>query len=137
LSTLNEHFEHKTCKGEPCVRLKTESNRVRSSNPWLLTEVSMISLADLIGFCDLTPDEVQAIAEHENIAETTAVMLGCHLLQSERGCEQIRDMLVDNMLVDNMRAAVRQRNVPRARHLVATLRHFLHEHPGAAFRQAA
>src|SRR5215212_6456376 len=106
LSTLNEHFEHKTYKGGPCVRLKTESNRVRSGNPWLLTEVSMISLADLIGFCDLTPDEVQAIAEHENIAETTAVMLGCHLLQSERGCEQIRDMLVDNM-----RAAVRQRNV--------------------------
>src|SRR5215212_6859246 len=52
--------------GEPCVRLKTESNRIRSGNPWLLTCVSMISFADLIGFCDLTPDEVQAIAEHEN-----------------------------------------------------------------------
>ena len=91
----------------------------------------MISLVDLIGFCDLTPDKVQAIAEHENIAETTAVMLGCHLLQSQRGCEQIRDMLVDNM-----RMAVRQRNVPHARHLVATLRHFLHEHPTTALRPA-
>ena len=92
----------------------------------------MISLVDLIGFCDLTPDEVQAIAEHEHVAETTAIVLGSYLLQSERGCEQIRDMLLDEI-----RTAVRQHDVPHARQLVATLRHFLHEHPSAAFRHAA
>jgi len=37
----------------------------------------MISLEDLIGFCDLTPDEVQAIAEHEHVAEPVAVGICC------------------------------------------------------------
>ena len=92
----------------------------------------MISLVDLIGFCDLTPDEVHAIAEHEHIAEAVAVVLGTSLLQSVRGPEQIRDMLVDEM-----RTAVRRHDIPHARHLVSTLRLFLHEHPDAAFRQAA
>ena len=95
------------------------------------TEALMLSLEDLIGFCDLTPDEVHAIAEHEHVAETVAVVLGSCLLQSERGCEQIRDMLMDNL-----RTAVRQHDVPHARQLVSTLRHFLHEHPNAAFRYA-
>ena len=53
----------------------------------------MICLEDLIGFCDLTPDEVHAIAEHEHIAEALAVVIGTSLLQSVRGPEQIRDML--------------------------------------------
>ena len=92
----------------------------------------MISLVDLIGFCDLTPDEVHAIGEHEHIADALAVVLGTSLLQSMYGPEQIRDMLVDEL-----RAAVRRRDVSQARHLVTTLRHFLHEHPDAAFRRAA
>ena len=40
-------------------------------------ETGMISLEDLIGFCDLTPDEVQAIAEHEHVAEPVAVGICC------------------------------------------------------------
>ena len=92
----------------------------------------MISLVDLIGFCDLTPDEVHAIAKHEHIADAIAVVLGTSLLQSVHGPEQIRDMLVDEM-----RTAVRRHDIPQARHLVSTLRHFLHEHPDAAFRRAA
>ena len=39
-------------------------------------EAAMISVADLIGFCDLTPDEVEAIAEHEHISDAAAVVLG-------------------------------------------------------------
>jgi hypothetical protein len=41
------------------------------------------------------------------------------------------------MFIDDIRAAVRRHDVPHARHLVATLRHFLHEHPDAALRHAA
>ena len=91
----------------------------------------MISLEDLIGFCDLTPDEVQVLAEHEHVSQAAAAVLGNHLLQSERGCQRLRDMLRDEI-----RLAVRQHDVPRARQLVSTLRHFLHEHPDAAFRHA-
>ena len=92
----------------------------------------MICLEDLIGFCDLTPDEVHAIAEHEHIADAVAVVLGASLLHSEHGPDHIRDMFIDDI-----RAAVHRHDVPHARHLVVTLRHFLHEHPDAALRPAA
>ena len=92
----------------------------------------MISLEDLIAFCDLTPDELRVVAEHEHVSRATAAVLGNYLLQSQHGCEQIRDMLVDEI-----RTAVRRHDVPRAQQLVSTLRHFLHEHPNAAFRHAA
>lgn len=92
----------------------------------------MISSEDLIGFCDLTPDQVQAVAEHEHVSQAAAAVLGNYLLQSQSGCEQIRDMLMDEI-----RTAVRQHDVPHARQLVSTLRYFLHEHPNAAVRDAA
>jgi hypothetical protein len=41
------------------------------------------------------------------------------------------------MLMDEMRAAVRQHDAPHARQLVSTLRHFLHEHPNVALGDAA
>jgi hypothetical protein len=92
----------------------------------------MISLEDLIGFCDLTPEEVQVVAAHEHVSQAVAAVLGNYLLQSQSGCEKIRDMLMDEI-----RVAVRQHDVPHARQLVSTLRDFLHEHPNAAFRHAA
>ncbi len=92
----------------------------------------MISVEDLIAFCDLTPEEVQVVAEHEHVSQATAAVLGNYKLQSQSGCEQIRDMLIDEI-----RAAIRRHDVPHARQLVSTLRHFLHEHPNAAFRHAA
>jgi outer membrane PBP1 activator LpoA protein len=92
----------------------------------------MISVEDLIAFCDLTPEEVQVVAEHEHVSQATAAVLGNYMLQSQSGCEQIRDMLMDEI-----RAAIRRHDVPHARQLVSTLRHFLHEHPNAAFRHAA
>ena len=54
------------------------------------------------------------------------------MLHSAHGSEHIRDMFIDDI-----RAAVRRHDVPHARQLVATLRHFLHEHPDAALRPAA
>jgi outer membrane PBP1 activator LpoA protein len=92
----------------------------------------MISVEDLIAFCDLTPEEVQVVAEHEHVSQATAAVLGNYMLQSQSGCEQSRDMLMDEI-----RAAIRRHDVPHARQLVSTLRHFLHEHPNAAFRHAA
>jgi hypothetical protein len=107
-------------------------NQVQLSNPSVVAEAPMISLQDLIDFCDLTPEEVQVVAEDERVSQAAAAVLGNYLLQSQHGCGQIRDMLMDEL-----RTAVRQHDVPHARQLVSTLRHFLHEHPNAAFRDAA
>ena len=128
----NQQEGHKTCSCAASRRLKTTDNQVQLSDPSVVAEAHMISLEDLIGFCDLTPEEVQVVAEHEHVSQAAAAVLGNFLLQSQSGCEQIRDMVMDEI-----RAAVRQHDVPHARQLVSTLRHFLHEHPNAAFRDAA
>jgi hypothetical protein len=92
--------------------------------------VLMISLSDCMGLCDLSPEEVQAIGEHEHVPEIIAATLGSYLIHSEHGPESIR-----GMIIDDLRSAVRRHDIPHARHLVSVLRHFLHEHPDAALRQ--
>lgn len=89
----------------------------------------MITLEDCIGLCDLTPEEVAAIAEHEHIPEIVAATLGAYLLHEEHGAERIRDMMIDDI-----RDAVRRHDVAHARQLVAALRHFMIEHPGLPLR---
>lgn len=89
----------------------------------------MISVTDCIGLCDLTPEEVAAIAEHENVPEIVAATLGSYLVHSAHGPERIRDMMVDDV-----RIAVRRHDVAHARQLVGALRHFLQEHPELALK---
>ena len=115
---------------KPEIEDRTDAVQLR--DPSEVAEAPMISLEDLIGFCDLTPEEIQVVAEHEHVSQAATALLGHYLLQSQRGCEPIRDMLIAEICT-----AVRQHDVPHARQLVSTLRHFLHEHPNAAFRQAA
>ena len=90
----------------------------------------MIALEDCLGLRDLSPEEVQAICEHEHVPEMIAATLGNYLLHSEHGPEKLRDMIVDDI-----RSAVRRHDVSHARQLVSVLRCFLHEHPAAAFNR--
>jgi hypothetical protein len=92
----------------------------------------MISLEDCIGLCDLTPEEVAAIAEHEHVPEIVAASLGSYLLHSDHGPEKIRDMIIDDI-----RIAVRHHDVAHARQLVGVLRHFFVEHPGLSLKPTA
>jgi hypothetical protein len=89
----------------------------------------MISLQDCLALCDLTPDEVAAIGEHEHVPEIIATSLGSYLLHTAYGAEKVRDIIIDDI-----QYAVSQHDIPHARHLVGVLREFLHEHPEAAFR---
>ncbi|WP_372425107.1 hypothetical protein [Salinarimonas chemoclinalis] len=89
----------------------------------------MISLIDAIGLSDLTEEEIAALAEHEHVPEMVAATLGAYLLHEAHGPERIRDMILDDV-----RAAVRRRDVGHARQLMGALRHFLAEHPEAALR---
>lgn len=60
-----------------------------------------------------------------------AATLGAYLVHEAHGPEKIRDMMMDDI-----RAAVRRRDLDHARKLTGALRHFLAEHPDAAFRRA-
>ena len=53
----------------------------------------MLSLKDCIDMCDLTEEEVVAIAETEKLPTIVAAQVGCSLLRSEGGVEYIRCVL--------------------------------------------
>jgi hypothetical protein len=89
----------------------------------------MISLQDCLALCDLTPDEVAAIGEHEHVPEIIAASLGSYLIHRAQGAERVREMIVDDI-----RSSVRRHDISHARYLVSVLRTFLHEHPDAAFK---
>ena len=86
----------------------------------------MISFEDCIAFCGLTEAEIAAIAEHEHVPEVAAATLGQYLLHQKHGLERIRDMLVDDI-----RAAVRGGNVKHAAELTSALRHLMTNYPEA------
>ena len=86
----------------------------------------MITLEDSIGLCDLTEEEVLAIAEHEHLPEISATALAQYLLSQEHGSEKVRDMIVDD---------IRQGQQSSDKQHVLTLLHVLHRflktHPEA------
>jgi hypothetical protein len=57
----------------------------------------MLSLEDCLGLCDLTEDEVLAIAEHEHIPEIAAVQLGNYLAHTPEGEKRIKAMIRDDL----------------------------------------
>ena len=57
----------------------------------------MITLEDCLAFCDLTEEEVLAIAEHEHMPEIAAIAYGQFMLNKEHGTEQILKMIVDDI----------------------------------------
>ena len=84
----------------------------------------MISKEDCIAFTGLTSEEVDAIAEHEHLADIAAASLANLLLHEQHGAETIRAMMVDDI-----RAALAQGRKAHAAEVLAALRHFLHDHP--------
>ena len=84
----------------------------------------MLSLEDCLALCDLTEDEVLAIAQHEHIPEIAAVELGDYLLHCPDGELRIRAMIRD----DIAEAAARC-DEQRALALKWVLRNFVLQHP--------
>ena len=87
----------------------------------------MISLEDCLAFCDLTEEEVLAIAEHENMPEMIAIAYAQYLAHEERGMEAIF-----TMIVDDIRMAQSRRDTDHVRELLHVLHHFIRSHPEAA-----
>ena len=82
-----------------------------------------MTFEDCLALCELTEDEVDAIAEHEQLSETVAVELGSYLIQGPDG-----QLLIQRMIVDDIQAARRRGDVARAAHLKQTLRRFIEAH---------
>lgn len=84
----------------------------------------MLTYQDCIGLCELTEDEIRAIAEHEHLPELVALELGQYLVQSEDGQRQIRRMILED--IEKAEAAGHTEDVLR---LKATMQHFIDTHP--------
>jgi hypothetical protein len=86
----------------------------------------MLTLQDCIELCDLTEEEVEAIAEHEHIPMIIAAELGNYLVHSAEGMPMIR-----SFIVDDIKAAEDRGDKAHVRLLKLVLWHFIQTHPEA------
>jgi hypothetical protein len=86
----------------------------------------MLTLQDCLELCELTEDEVLAIAEHEHLTEMAALELGNYLVHTPEGERRIKAMIVDD--IDAARARSDVRHVAL---LKLVLKHFVDTHAGA------
>lgn len=84
----------------------------------------MLTYDDCVGLCDLTPEEIRAISEHEHIPEIVAAELGNYLVHNPEGENRIR-----RIILDDIRQAEEREDLKRALELKAVLHHFLQNHP--------
>jgi hypothetical protein len=80
----------------------------------------MLTLEDCIALSDLTPEEIDAIAEHEHLPEVIAVELGCYLVHCPDGRHALRAMIRDDIAAARLRHDFRH-----AAKLKLVLRHFV------------
>jgi hypothetical protein len=84
----------------------------------------MLTLEDCLGLCELTEQEVLAIAHHEHIPEMAAVELGNYLVCAPDGEMRIKSIILDDIAEAQARG---QRAAELALKLV--LRDFVLQHP--------
>ncbi len=87
----------------------------------------MLTFEDCLAFCDLTEEEILAIAEHEHLPAMLAVELGSCIIHGPKG-----ELLIERMIVEDILGAQKRGDFARAAKLKQTLRHFVEEHPAAA-----
>lgn len=92
----------------------------------------MLTLDDCFALCDLTEEEVAAIAEHEHLPMIVAAELGNYLIQGPDGALKIK-----RIIVDDIRAAAAVRDLARVLALKLVLRHFVERHPECRGRAGA
>jgi hypothetical protein len=91
-----------------------------------------LTFQDCIGLCDLTEQEVLAIAEHEHIPAMAAVQLGDYLVHTPDGESRIKAMIRDDIA-----AAAQGGDRLRALALKSIIRDYILKHPRCEARQRA
>jgi hypothetical protein len=89
----------------------------------------MITFNDCLALCELSEDEIAAIAEHEHLPDTVALEMGSYLVQGPDG-----DLRIQQIIVEDISAAQRRGDLAHAARLKQTLRRFIEKHPA---REAA
>lgn len=84
----------------------------------------MLNFQDCLALCELTEEEILAIAEHEHLPEMVALELGQYLVHTPEGVPQIKAMIRDDLA-----QAIAAGEVERVMRLKLALRHFCATHP--------
>jgi hypothetical protein len=84
----------------------------------------ILGFEDCLSQCNLTEEEIDAIAQHEHLTEMAALELGNYLIHQPDGKVVIR-----RMILDDIAAAEAGGHAERALLLKATLKHFVDSHP--------
>ncbi len=84
----------------------------------------MLTWKDCLDLCELTEEEIAAIAEHEHIPQMVAVELGNYLIHGPNGVPAIKAIIKDDIA-----AAERRGNREHAIALKLVLKHFVETHP--------
>lgn len=84
----------------------------------------MITFEDCLSLCELTEDEIAAIAEHEHLPEPVALEMGSYLLDAPGG-----EVRIQRIILDDISAAQRRGDLIHAARLKQTLRRFIEQHP--------
>ena len=84
----------------------------------------MLSLEDIIGMCDCTEEEIEAVAMHEHVPEAVASELANYIVHSEDGVPKLR-----RIIKDDIKEAKRKGHDEQAAHLREVLKHFIAKHP--------
>jgi hypothetical protein len=84
---------------------------------------AMLTFEDCLALSTLTEAEILAVAEHENLPETTALELGNYLMQTPGG-----DLRIKQIIVDDIDHATRGGNHRRSAELKHVLRQFCEQH---------
>lgn len=84
----------------------------------------MLSLVDCLGICDLTEDEIDAIAFHEHVPDIIAVEFAEYLIHSDEGVP-----MISRIILDDIEEAKRLGHHDQAEKLNHVLKHFVVTHP--------
>jgi len=86
----------------------------------------MLTYEDCLGLCELTEEEVEAIAEHEHIPSIVAAELGNYMIHEDNGVPKIRRIILEDIEV-----AEKKGDAQHVLVLKLTLKHFVDTHPSA------
>lgn len=84
----------------------------------------MLSMQDVLDYCDLDRGEIAAVAEHEHLPMTVAAELGESLLGSPEGVFRLH-----SMIIENMEHALQTGRFQRVKELSETYQHLQRTHP--------
>ena len=90
----------------------------------------MLSREDCLALCDLTEEEVRAIAQHEHLPEMAALELGNYLVHAPDG-----ELCIKSIIRDDLAEARARGDRARELALLLVLHNFILRHPRSEERK--